>query len=145
MSELSHGDRYLARLLSKPPYRRSLYTIFVLSATADLYFRVWLGRSEQALPWYGALLSVYGLVVAPACRDRRCRAVYLAFSVLIAALFTRRLLAEWTRPVGVLEVLCCVVLVVCLASLARDAEFLAVGVRGTPEPDGPPARSGPEA
>ena len=140
MSELSHGDLSLARLLSKPPYRRSLYTFFALTATASLYFRVWLGRPEQVLPWYGVALSLYGFGMALVSRDLRCRIVYVAFGVLIAAAFTRTTLEGWTRAVGLIEVLACVALLASMVSLARDGRFLASRERDPLEPDGRPDR-----
>lgn len=124
MSDLSHADRYLARIVSRRPYRWTLYAVLFLTAAASLYLRVGMGLGEQALPWYAALLSVYGFVMGAASRDRRCRVAYLSFGVLVASVFTRDLLAGWPRAMGSIEVACSLAALAALAALARDRRFL---------------------
>lgn len=124
MPDLSHPDRYLARVVSKRPYRWTLYAILFLTATASLYLRVGMGLAVQALPWYAALLSIYGVVMGLASRDIRCRIAYFSFGMLVASVFTRDLLAGWPRAMGVLEVACSVTTLAALAALARDRAFL---------------------
>ncbi len=124
---LGSGDLFLARLLSKRPYRWTVFTVLFLTATASLYYRVGLGGSLQVLPWYGAVLSLYFLALALGSRDARCRAAHAAFGALVACVFTRGLLAGQARLVGVIEVAACLVTLSALSSLARDAAFLARG------------------
>ena len=127
MSDLRPGDMNLARLLVRRPYRWTIYTVFFLTATASLYYRVGLGRTDQALPSYGAFLSIYGVGMAFASRDIRCRIVYSCFGVLVAAAFTRWLFAEHARAVGLVEVAACLMLLAALMSLSRDERFLSKG------------------
>jgi len=136
------GDLLLARLLARPAYRWTLYVAFFLTATATLYLRVGEGRTEQVLPWYGVFLSIYGFGMAAASSDGRCRTAYVAFGLLVAAAFSRDLLAAHARWVGVVEVACCLVLLVFLSRLARDPSFMA----GTAmlEFESPAARNGNE-
>lgn len=124
---LRSGDLFLARLLSKRPYRWTVFTVLFLTATASLYYRVGLGGSIQVLPWYGALLSLYFLALAAGSRESRCRVAHAAFGVLIACVFTRGILAGHARLVGAIEVASSLVTLTVLSSLARDATFLSRG------------------
>jgi hypothetical protein len=123
MSEPGLGDRYLARLIARPASRWTLMAVFSLTAAADLCFRVWMGRPEQVLPWYFGFLALYGAVMLAASRDVRSRAAYACFAVLVAASFTRVAMEDYTRAVGAIEVVCCLMLLWSLTSLARDAAW----------------------
>ena len=124
---LRTGDLFLARLLSRRPYRWSVFTVLFLTATASLYYRVGLGGSVQVLPWYGAVLSLYFLALAAGSRDARCRAAHVAFGMLVALVFSREMLESQARLVGALEVAACLVTLAALSSLARDRTFLSRG------------------
>jgi len=100
-----------------------LYGVFSLAAAASLYQRVLLGKPDQTLPWYGAPLALYGLGMALASRDPRCKVVYGAFGVVVAAAFTRGFFPLHARAVGVIEVCCCLLLLACLTSLSRHPGF----------------------
>lgn len=123
MVEPGPGDLYLARLVQKRPYRWTLYAVFLITATAALTWRVVLGRTDQILPWYGALLSLYGFGMALASRDARSRTVYAAFGLLVAVAFTRELMGGHARLIGLIEVATCLAILGCLGSLAGDAGF----------------------
>src|SRR5678815_3143490 len=120
MSQTSAADLYLYRLAASPPYRRTIYTVFTLTAILALCFRVGLGRTEQVLPWYASLLSLYGFGMAVFARDLRCRLVYACFGLLVAAAFTRGIASGWTRVVGLLEVAACLVSLAMFARLSRE-------------------------
>ena len=133
------GDLNLARLLCRPASRWTLLAVFSLTAVGDLYFRVWMARSEQVLPWYGGFLALYGVWMVAASRDARSRIAYGCFAILVAASFTRDALAAHTRTVGSIEVICSLALVWSLASLARDPAFCgAVLESGRPGQQPPP-------
>src|SRR5262245_26748632 len=124
MSDTGPADLYLIRLAAKTPYRWTIYTVFALTATASLYQRVALGRADQVLPWHGSVLALYGLVMACLARDLRCRTVYFCFGLLVAAAFTRQLLAGWIRWVGTAEIGACLLLVACFARLVPPGDRL---------------------
>lgn len=124
---LGPGDLFLARLLSKRPYRWTVFTVLFLTATASLYYRVGLGGTIQVLPWYGAILSLYFLALAAGSREARSRVALAAFGVLIVCVFTRGMLSGQARLVGAIEVAAALVTLAALSSLARDETFLARG------------------
>lgn len=124
MSPPRPGDLYLARLLSKPPYRYTLYAVFALTGVAALYLRAILGRSEQVLPWYLAPLAIYGFVMAALSAGARPRVVYLGFGALVAMAFGRQLYPAQARLGGLVEAGLCLLILAVLASLSRDAAFL---------------------
>lgn len=121
--ELRAGDLYLARLLGRRSFRWTLFAALFLTATASLYLRVGLGRSEQALPWYGGLLAAYGFGMAAASRDPRCRLAYASFGLLVALTFSRALLAGHARAAGAVEVACSLMALAAMMSLSRDVAF----------------------
>jgi len=118
-----HGDIFLARLLTSGHYRWTIYVVLFLNAAISLYYRVGQGSSLQVLPWYGALLAIYFVGLAGASRDRRCRAVHLAFAVLVAAAFTRGFFQAHARIVGAVEVATSLVLLAMLINLNGDEVF----------------------
>jgi hypothetical protein len=118
-----HGDIFLARLLTSGHYRWTIYVVLFLNAAISLYYRVGQGGSLQVLPWYGALLAIYFVGLACASRDRRCRAVHLAFAVLVAAAFTRGFFQAHARIVGAVEVATSLVLLAMLINLNGDEAF----------------------
>ncbi len=112
----------LVRLVSKPPYRWTLYVVFMLAAAAA-FVRASGGHSVQVLPAWGALFGLYGAWMALISRDLRCRLIYASFGVVVALAFGRGLVAGWIRPASILEVLCCIALVLSAAALSRDDEM----------------------
>src|SRR3970040_555969 len=108
-SPMGTGDLFLARLLSRRPYRWTVFTVLFLTATASLYYRVGRGGPLQVLPWYGAVLSLYFLALAAGSREARCRAAHAAFGVLVACVFTRGILAGPARLIGAIGVASCLV------------------------------------
>ncbi len=136
-----HGDIFLARLLTSRHYRWTIYAVLFLNAVISLYYRVGQGGSLQVLPWYGSLLAIYFVGLACASRDGRCRAVHLAFAVLVAAAFTRGFFQAHARIVGVVEVATSLLLLAMLMNLNIDEAFRREGaVLESPtsghEPDG---------
>lgn len=144
MSQPSPGDLYLARLLARPAIRWTLFAVFLSTSVASVYLRVVMASTIQVLPWYGVFLSLYGFTMAFVARDFRCRTVYIAFGILIAASFSRAFFAVHTRTVGVVEVASSLLILLGLVALGRDERFvgMAAMLESTPIPDKPPSDKG---
>lgn len=123
MRNPSHADQYLARLLQRPAYRVTIYTVLIVTATAILYLKVIEGRADPRPPSYLGLLSLYGLVMMLLARDIRCRIAYFSFGVLVATVYARSLLSGHPVATGLIQVAACLALLAALRSLARDPGF----------------------
>ncbi len=141
MSDAGIGDRYLARLMSRPAWAHTLYTLFALTALAALLSRVGLGRTGQVLPWYLALGGAYGFIMAALSRGGAARLVWSAFGLLVAASFPGPVLMSHPRLVGAVQAISAIVILAGLRAVAGTA-VLESGTSETGADPGPQERDG---
>ncbi len=123
MTRRGAGDVLLFQMVSRRAWRAVLLALLALIAAASLYLRVWLGRPGGVLPWWGAILGLYGLAMIVVSRDRRSRTAWGALSLLAMASFARALPAgpvDNVRLRGAIEAAAALTLAAMLVSLSRD-------------------------
>jgi len=125
MRNPSHADQYLARMLRRPVYRLTIYTVLLLTTTAIVYVKIVQGRADPRPASYLGLFCLYGFLMTVMARDNRCRVAYFSFGTLVAAAYSRNLLSDHPVATGLIEVAACLALLLALMSLARDPGFLA--------------------